>query len=69
MRLRLRMLTLTPRAFSATLEDDEALDVSYLAELLAQEHHATFAIGAMRSVCPDPQIERESGDRPVLVAS
>jgi RimJ/RimL family protein N-acetyltransferase len=65
-RLRLRMLTLAPWAFSATPEDDEALDVSHLAEVLAREHHATFAIEAPRSPGPDGQIERE---HPVLVAS
>jgi ribosomal protein S18 acetylase RimI-like enzyme len=42
--LRQRMLTLAPWAFSATLADDEALDILRLSELLTQEHHATFAI-------------------------
>ena len=65
-RLRLRMLTLAPWAFSAPPEDDEALDIPRLAEMLAQEHHATFAIEAPRSVSPDRPIERE---RAVLVAS
>lgn len=68
-RLRLRMLTLAPWAFSATPEDDEALDVPHLAEMIAQEHHATFAIEAARPLEPDRQIERESAGRPVLVAS
>ena len=60
-RLRLRMLTLTPWAFGATAEDDEALDVTHLAGVLAQEHHATFAIEAARS--------QEADRRPALVAS
>jgi ribosomal protein S18 acetylase RimI-like enzyme len=67
--LRLRMLTLAPWAFSATPEDDEALDVSHLAELLAQEHHATFAIEAPPPLRPGPQTDREPAGRPVLVAS
>lgn len=67
-RLRLRMLTLAPWAFSATPEDDEALDVPRLAETFAQEHHATFAIEAARSLELDSQIEGEPGG-PVLVGS
>jgi ribosomal protein S18 acetylase RimI-like enzyme len=67
-RLRLRMLTLAPWAFGATPEDDEALDVVHLAAMMAQEHHAAFAIEA-RSLDPDCQTERESADHPVLVAS
>lgn len=68
-RLRLRMLTLTPWAFSATPEDDEALDVRHLAEMFAQEHHATFAVEAERSPESDGQIARGSGERAALVAS
>lgn len=68
-RLRLRMLSLSPWAFSATPEDDEALDVSRVAELMAQEHHATFAIEAARSLDPDRQNERGPEERAVLVAS
>lgn len=68
-RLRLRMLTLAPWAFSATPEDDEALDVPHLAMMFAREHHATFAIEAARSLKTDGQTESESGGHPVLVAS
>jgi ribosomal protein S18 acetylase RimI-like enzyme len=65
-RLRLRMLTHAPWAFSATPEDDDALDSAHLAEMFAREHHATFAVEAARPLEPD---ERDSGGRPVLVAS
>jgi RimJ/RimL family protein N-acetyltransferase len=69
MRLRLRMLTTAPWAFSATPEEDEALDPAHLAQLLAQEHHATFAIEAP----VPPRLRGETGEeadgRPVLVAS
>jgi ribosomal protein S18 acetylase RimI-like enzyme len=68
-RLRLRMLTLAPWAFGATPEDDEALDIARLAAMMAQEHHATFAIEAARSLDPDRQTERGSADHPVLMAS
>jgi ribosomal protein S18 acetylase RimI-like enzyme len=66
-RLRLRMLTLAPWAFGATPEDDEALDVARVAEMLAQEHHATFGLEAPPR--PGPQAERELTGRPGLVAS
>jgi len=66
-RLRLRMLTLAPWAFSATPEDDEALNAPHLTRMLAQEHHATFAIEVppRRS---GSQADWEAG-RPALVAS
>lgn len=64
-RLRLRMLTVAPWAFSATPEDDEALDVPHVAGMFAGEHHATFAIEAARAPEPGREMERES----VLVAS
>jgi RimJ/RimL family protein N-acetyltransferase len=64
-RLRLRMLTLAPWAFSASPEDDEALDVSHLAGVFAREHHATFAVEAAPPPDRDPQIQ----ESPVLVAS
>ena len=65
-RLRLRMLTLAPWAFSAAPDDDEALDAAHLAGMFAQEHHATFAFEAPP---PDPQTESDLTGRPVLVAS
>ena len=68
-RLRLTMLTLAPWAFSATPEDDDALDFRRLAEMFADEHHATFAIEAARSLSPAHHVERDSEGRAVLVAS
>lgn len=62
-RLRLRMLTLAPWAFSATPEEDEALDVAHLAGIFAQEHHATLAVEA------PPRNGSELAGRSVLVAS
>jgi GNAT superfamily N-acetyltransferase len=69
MRLRLRMLTLAPWAFSATPEDDEALDALCLSELLSHEHHATFAIEAEVPPRPGSPREAEGDGRPPLVAS
>jgi ribosomal protein S18 acetylase RimI-like enzyme len=43
-RLRLRMLTEAPWAFSASPDDDVALDVARVADLLADEHNAIFAV-------------------------
>jgi ribosomal protein S18 acetylase RimI-like enzyme len=45
-RLRLRMLQAAPWAFSASPEDDLALDPAHVATLLADEHHAIFAVSA-----------------------
>jgi ribosomal protein S18 acetylase RimI-like enzyme len=69
MRLRLRMLTTAPWAFSATPEEDEALDPVHLARLLAQEHLATFAIEAPVPLRLDGETGREADGRQVLVAS
>lgn len=44
--LRLRMLTATPWAFAASPDDDFALDPARLAELLAEEQNAVFAVEA-----------------------
>jgi ribosomal protein S18 acetylase RimI-like enzyme len=63
-RLRLRMLTLAPWAFSATPGDEEALDVPHVARMLAREHHATFAIEA-----PPLRPGLRQAGRPALVAS
>jgi ribosomal protein S18 acetylase RimI-like enzyme len=67
--LRRRMLSLAPWAFSDTPADDEAVHILQLAELLAQEHHATFAVEAElppRHGDPHPS---EVDARPRLVAS
>jgi ribosomal protein S18 acetylase RimI-like enzyme len=69
MRLRLRMLTLAPWAYSATPEDDEALDIVHLSELLAQEHHATFAIEAGLPLRLRAASEAEAHAGPPLVAA
>jgi ribosomal protein S18 acetylase RimI-like enzyme len=68
-KLHQRMLALAPWAFSATAEDDEVPDILHLADLLTQEHHATFAI--------EEELPPRGGDphgpevdaRPRLVAS
>jgi ribosomal protein S18 acetylase RimI-like enzyme len=69
MLLRERMLTLAPWAFSSTPEDDAALDSLHLTQLLAQEHHVSFAIEAELS--PSRGDPHPSGvdARPRLVAS
>lgn len=67
--LRRRMLVSAPWAFSATPEDDEALDVRRLAALLAQEHHATFAIEAESPPRPAIARETEVGAHAPLAAS
>jgi ribosomal protein S18 acetylase RimI-like enzyme len=67
--LRERMLTLAPWAFSANVEDDEALEIFHLAELLAQEHYATFAIEAESPPRHRDLNASEMDARPRLLAS
>jgi RimJ/RimL family protein N-acetyltransferase len=69
MPLRRRMLTLAPWAFSATPEDDAVLDVLHLSQLLASEHHATYAIEAPVPTQSTLEAETEAKARPPLVAS
>lgn len=68
-RLRLRMLTAAPWAFAASPEDDVALSLTRLTELLAEEQNAIFAIEAADALSEKPSDALESPDRPELIAA
>lgn len=68
-RLRLRMLIAMPWAFDASPQDDKALDRTWLAGMLAEEHSAIFAIQAPGPPGLDWVGLKEASDAPELIAA
>ncbi len=68
-RLRLRMLLDSPWSFSASPDDDVALDLTHLAAVLGEEHSAIFAIEAPSHDHRDQQGSDQAHTSPELIAA